>query len=172
MNFFLKILIICFVSSACIAQNNIDKTLKKFNRESVPYIQPEELVPQQNAIILDTREKSEYDVSHLKNAIWVGYKNFQLDSVIPKIKNKKSEIVVYCSIGVRSEDIGEKLMKAGYSDVKNLYGGIFEWKNKGYPVYDNQEKETEKIHAFSKHWGKLLFKGEKVYGDENGGKER
>jgi rhodanese-related sulfurtransferase len=145
----------------------MDKTLKKFNRESIPYIQPEELTDQQNAFILDTREKAEYDVSHLKNAIWVGYKNFQLDSVIPKIKTRKSEIVVYCSIGVRSEDIGEKLMKAGYSNVKNLYGGIFEWKNKGYPVYDNQEKQTEKIHAFSKHWGKLLTKGEKVYGDSD-----
>ncbi len=154
------------------AQKNIDRTLKKFNRESIPYIQPEELAQQQNTLILDAREKKEYDVSHLKNAIWVGYSKFQLASVETKFKNRESRIVVYCSIGVRSEDIGEKLMKAGYSDVRNLYGGIFEWKNKGYPVYDDQENETEKVHAFSKHWGKLLTKGVKVYDNSSNRKER
>ncbi len=172
MNFFSNVLLICLFSLATHAQKNIDRTLKKFNRESIPYIQPEELAQQQNTLILDAREKEEYDVSHLKNAIWVGYSKFQLASVETKLKNRESEIVVYCSIGVRSEDIGEKLMKAGYSDVKNLYGGIFEWKNKGYPVYDDQEKETEKVHAFSKHWGKLLTKGVKVYGNSSNRKER
>ena len=54
-------------------------------------------------------------------------------------------------------------MQAGYSNVKNLYGGIFEWKNEGHPVYDSEGKETEKVHAFSKHWGKLLKEGKKVY---------
>ena len=40
-------------------------------------------------------------------------------------------IIVYCSIGVRSEDIGEKLKELGYTKILNLYGGIFDWKNKG-----------------------------------------
>jgi len=80
--------------------------------------------------------------------------------------------VVYCSIGVRSEDIGEKLMDAGYNNVTNLYGGIFEWKNKGNQVYDTLGNETERVHAFNKHWGKLLSKGEKVYDQKNGLKKQ
>jgi len=33
---------------------------------------------------------------------------------------------VYCSLGIRSEVIAKKLKKAGYTNVFNLYGGIFE----------------------------------------------
>lgn len=144
----------------------MEKSLKKFNNESVPYIHVNALQQKENIILLDTRENDEFNVSHLDNAIWVGHKTFNMDAIGPKISDKNSEIVVYCSIGVRSEDIGELLQKAGYTNVKNLYGGIFEWKNQGYPVYDGEGNETEKIHAFNKHWGKLLEKGEKVYREQ------
>ena len=35
-------------------------------------------MPKTEAIILDAREHKEYKVSHLKNAIFVGYNNFKL----------------------------------------------------------------------------------------------
>lgn len=145
------------------AQRKMDRTLKRLTKESVPYIKVDTLSSMNPIVLFDAREREEYEVSHLKNAVWVGAKTFELDSISPKIEEKDAEIIVYCSIGVRSENIGEKLMKAGYTNVHNLYGGIFEWKNKGYPVYDSEGNETEKVHAFNKHWGKLLKKGEKVY---------
>lgn len=113
------------------------------------------------AVFLDAREKKEYNVSHLKNAIWVGYDDFDMKRVKDIYKEKK--IIVYCSVGYRSEKITEKLTKAGYTNVTNVVGGIFEWKNLGYPIVDNTGKETEKIHAYSKTWGIWLNKGEKVY---------
>lgn len=161
---FLSIFVLfLFFSTEGYSQKKLDRTLKKFNNESVPYVHVEELADLENAVLLDAREKEEYEVSHLKNAIWVGHKTFEIDSLLNTVPGKESEIVVYCSIGVRSENIGEKLIKAGYTNVRNLYGGIFEWKNKGFPVFDTTKQETEKVHAFSKHWGKLLTKGEKVY---------
>ncbi|WP_273568157.1 rhodanese-like domain-containing protein [Maribacter halichondriae] len=138
--------------------------LKKFNKESVPYIQVEELSGNDIVLLLDAREKEEFEVSHLEDALWVGHKTFEIDTLLKKVPKKNKQIVVYCSIGVRSENIGEKLQKAGYTNVKNLYGGIFEWKNRGYPVYNADGIETENVHAFSKHWGKLLTIGQKVYG--------
>ena len=76
---------------------------------------------------------------------------------------KNTKIVVYCSLGIRSEDIAEKLKKAGYTNVLNLYGGIFEWKNNNYNVFSSGGKATEKVHTFSKEWSKWLLKGEKIY---------
>jgi len=163
MKIFLSSILFLLITSFSFAQNKIDKTLRKLNKESVDYIHVETLEKAENPILLDAREKAEYEVSHIKDAIWVGYDTFQLDSVVQKIQNKNSEIVVYCSIGVRSENIGEKLEKAGYTNVRNLYGGIFEWKNEGLPVVDSLGNETERVHAFNKHWGKLLKTGEKVY---------
>jgi predicted sulfurtransferase len=79
------------------------------------------------------------------------------------VKDKNANIVVYCSIGVRSEQIGEKLLKLGYKNVYNLYGGIFEYKNSGGKVVNNQNKVTDSIHTFNKTWSAYLTKGIKVY---------
>ena len=72
-------------------------------------------------------------------------------------------VIVYCSIGKRSEDVTLKLKKAGYTNVKNLYGGIFEWVNQGHPVYNNNNIVTDSVHAYGNFWGKWLDKGVKVY---------
>ena len=143
-------------------QTKMDKTLKRFNKESVAYVSVEQLKPE-SVILLDARKKEEYDVSHLKAAIWIGHKEFEENDVLGKVPNKEDSIVVYCSIGVRSENIGERLIEMGYKNVQNLYGGIFEWKNNGGKVYNLKGKEPDSVHAFSKHWGKLLRQGEKVY---------
>lgn len=145
------------------AQPTIKKLLKKHNKQSVTYISVDSLLTKQNAILLDTREEKEFNVSHIKNAICVGYDFFDIEKVTSKIENKDTEIIVYCSIGIRSEDIGEKLMAAGYTNVKNLYGGIFEWKNKNNPVYSKDSLETNKIHTHSKYWSKLVTNAEKIY---------
>lgn len=54
-----------------------------------------------NAMFLDAREKKEYDVSDIRNGVYVGYDNFNLAAV--KNVAKGAEITVYCSIGKRSE---------------------------------------------------------------------
>lgn len=166
MRFISFLFLLLVFSPVALSQNRLEKTLKRFNNESVPYTYVKELAENDKVLLLDAREREEFEVSHLKDAIWVGHKTFDIDSLLRIIPDRNSEIVVYCSIGVRSEKIGDKLLKAGYSDVKNLYGGIFEWKNNGYPVFDSHRQETQKIHAFSKYWAKLLTKGEKVYGKE------
>lgn len=156
-------LISLFVFSLASGQKNIDSVLKKMNSESVPYIKVSELITKKNVVLLDAREKEEFDVSHLKNAQFVGYKNYDEKIISDLVKTKDQLIVVYCSIGVRSENIGEKLQKMGYTNVYNLYGGIFEWKNQDNIVVDATNQNTEKVHCFSKFWSKYLTKGEKVY---------
>lgn len=164
MKLYFSYILIIFIAFSTNAQNSLSELLDKFNDKSIPYISVQELaMPKTKAIILDAREIKEYNVSHLKNAVCVGYDDFQIDSVQNKILNKDSQIVVYCSLGIRSETIAKKLKKAGYKNVFNLYGGIFEWKNKDFSVYDSNEKETEKVHTFNENWSKWLTKGEKVY---------
>lgn len=148
--------------SFTLKDKSLKELLKEYNKGTVPYIYVSNTNVEKYHL-LDTREKREYDVSHLKNALFVGYDSFDAKIVQDNIKVKSDTIVVYCSLGIRSEDIGEKLLKLGYTNVFNLYGGIFEWKNKGNQVYDNKNKKTEKIHGFSKEWGKWLRKGEVVY---------
>lgn len=163
MQYFLNIFIFLVFAHSMCGQSKLDKTLKKYNSENVPYIQVKEVTDASSIVLLDTRKIEEYNISHLKDAVWVGYDAFEAATVLQRVPDKNTPIIVYCSIGVRSENIGEKLQKLGYTDVKNLYGGIFAWKNNDNSVYNNQEKVTDSVHAFDKHWGKLLHKGIKVY---------
>ena len=146
------------------SQETLHELLKTHNKESVPYMSVQELaMPKTEAILLDAREIKEYKVSHIKNAMHVGYDHFDVNTVLKSIPDTSKPIVVYCSLGIRSEDIAEQLKKKGYTNVYNLFGGIFEWKNNNFPVFNSEEKETEHIHTYSKDWSKWLLKGTKIY---------
>lgn len=163
----MKLLLNLLFYFSCISlgfsQSTIAKSIKKYNENTIPYIYVKDIENTNKHILLDTRKKQEYNTSHIENAVWVGYDNFNITTITDVCPNKNAPIIVYCSIGVRSEDIGEKLKKAGYTNVKNLYGGIFDWKNQERPVYNNKNAKTDSVHVFSKQWGKLLTKGIKVY---------
>jgi rhodanese-related sulfurtransferase len=145
--------------------NSFEELKNEIISKTIPLISVQELKKVENTkkplLILDAREKAEYNTSHIKNAKYVGYDKFKMSSL--KGVDKNTTIVIYCSVGYRSEKIGEKLKKAGYTKVLNLQGGIFDWINSGYLVYDNNGNETPKVHAYDKSWGKWLTKGEKVY---------
>lgn len=162
----ISLLFLVLFANYAAGQKTIDELLLHYNTRSIPYLSVDELRMYQmndTVVILDTREPEEFNVSHLNSAINVGYNEFSSeDEKLQKI-NKNAQIIVYCSVGIRSETIGDKLKKAGFKNVKNLYGGIFEWKNKGYPVIDTTGIETEKVHAFSKHWSKYLQAGKPIY---------
>lgn len=134
------------------------KTLLSHNVSEVSVVKAKEM---KNALFLDARELNEFQVSHINKARHVGYDKFDLISL--KDVDKNQQIVVYCSVGYRSEKIAEKLVQAGYTNVQNLYGGIFEWVNESLPVVNNQGKQTDRVHAYSKSWGIWLNKGTKVY---------
>jgi len=110
--------------------------------------------------LLDARELAEFEVSHISGAKHIGYDNFDTSAVSGL--SKESPIIVYCSIGYRSEKIAEKLLTMGFQNVSNLYGGIFEWVNQGNAVMTKGE-QTDRVHAYSRAWGIWLNKGEKVY---------
>lgn len=156
--------IFAFISFFAFSQDSLEVLLKKYNDNGVPYISVEDLaMPKTKAIILDSREPKEFKVSHLENAVCVGYDNFDITLVEKLYPNKNDKIVVYCSLGIRSETVGQKLKKVGYTNVYNLYGGIFEWKNKDFTIVDSEENETNKVHTFNQAWSKWLLKGEKIY---------
>lgn len=159
--------LICFFFTVlCLGQTELDDMLQRYNTRSIPYISVEELrmlQTNESIIVLDAREKNEFEVSKIPSALYIGYSEFSSEGLSEKKIDKNTPIIVYCSLGIRSEVIGEKLKKEGYLNVKNLYGGIFEWKNKGYPVFDSQNVKTENVHVCSKIWGKWLLNGTKVF---------
>ena len=103
-------------------------------KESVPYIYGKQ-VDINNNVILDIRTLEEYEVSPLPNAIWIGEESIEL----PKIE-KDAKIIVYCSLGKRSELKDKQLIENGCTNVSNLYGGIIQWHNDGMTTIDSSEE--------------------------------
>ncbi|NMB59108.1 MAG: rhodanese-like domain-containing protein [Chloroflexi bacterium] len=83
------------------------------------------------AYMLDVREQSEWDQFHIPGAtlIPLGTLPEKLDT-LPKDKN----IVVYCRTGRRSAEARDILLKAGFTDVTSMAGGVTDWQSKGFPV--------------------------------------
>lgn len=141
-----------------------EKKIDSYLDYTIPTITVDNLLDiKEDVVILDTREKKEYEISHIPGAIYAGYKKFDA-SVLDNI-NKDARIVVYCSIGYRSEKIGEKIKNLGYQNTYNLFGSIFEWANEGQPLEDNNGVITNKLHTYNKKWSKWVIEGkvEKVY---------
>lgn len=144
------------IASYCSNPNFEDKIASTI-QFSIPVLSVHELKQMDfsDIILLDARELEEYETSHIQSAHFFGYDSPNFES-LSNIEKEKT-IIVYCSIGYRSEKIGEKLQEIGFSNVYNLYGSIFEWSNAGYPIYDKSDKETKQIHTYNKKWSKWVF---------------
>ena len=105
-------------------------------------------------IILDARELNEFLVSRIPGAVHFGYDDPKWQSLENIAKDQP--IVVYCSIGYRSEKIGEKLQKKGFTDVHNLYGSIFEWANQNCIMEDPRGNTVKTVHGYNKKWSKWV----------------
>lgn len=161
--FIVLFLVISSTTMAC-SQTTYDEKLKSLYKNTVPIIeseQLEELTGGKDLVILDIRSKEEYEVSHIPGAIFIDFDSFNDDDVAA-ISNS-SKVVVYCSVGYRSERIGEKMLELGFENVYNLYGGIFQWKNEGREIVNNHQTATDSVHTYNKKWSQWLQNGIKVY---------
>ncbi len=135
-----------------------DKKIKRLLRFTVPTLSPQQVKELDAPLLLDAREREEYDISHLPNAQHIGYRDFDKSTLTHLPKD--TTLVVYCSIGYRSEKIGEQLQKMGFTNVYNLYGSIFEWVNQGNIVVDTNNNPTKRIHTYNRAWSKWMENGE------------
>ncbi len=137
-----------------------DLFLSNLLSHSLPEVSVDKLTSR-HFLLLDAREYREYEVSHIEGAVWVGYGDFTPNRLVGI--DQQTPLAVYCSVGYRSERIAENLLRLGYTNVSNVYGGIFEWVNTGHAVVTVDGTETDQIHAYSKLWGIWLTRGGRVY---------
>ena len=123
----------------------------------IPTVRPSELAAELNGqhppVLIDARSPEEYAVSRLRNAQLVSASAFTLDDV-DDIDHDRS-VVVYDSVGMRSGRIVRRMMEAGFTNVRVLYGGIFLWYNELRPVY-RSEVAVNEIHPHEWLWGQFI----------------
>lgn len=134
---------------------NFDKKLEGMLRFSVPVMSVEELQNELGQVVLiDARAREEFEISHIPGAKFGGYKKFDMAGF--EDLSRDTPIVIYCSVGYRSEKIGEKFQKANFTNVRNLYGSIFEWVNEGNEVVDMKGQAAQEVHTYNAKWGQWM----------------
>jgi rhodanese-related sulfurtransferase len=123
----------------------------------VGVVMPEELARELGAaappIMLDVRSAEEYAVSHLPGAMLTDPATFS-DQQLGNL-DRGRPVVVYCSVGYRSGRMAQKLASAGFTNVRNLYGGIFLWYNQGREVVRIGGR-VQQIHPYDRLWGMFV----------------
>ena len=79
-----------------------------------------------NVIVLDVREKDEYDAGHIADAVLLPVGTIGENSAAEVIPQKDSTVLVYCRSGNRSKTASQKLADLGYTQVFE-FGGINTW---------------------------------------------
>ena len=82
------------------------------------------------AVIVDVREKDEWDEEHIPNATHLSRGTIELD-IEEKVPDVNALIVCHCGGGGRSALAADSLQKMGYKNVRSLAGGFKAWKAAG-----------------------------------------
>ncbi|MCP9447373.1 MAG: rhodanese-like domain-containing protein [Nitrospira sp.] len=75
-------------------------------------------------VLLDVREPWEHAIAKLENSVLIPLGT--LPQSLEKL-DRHAEIIAYCHHGMRSGDATAFLLQQGFSNVKNLIGGIDAW---------------------------------------------
>lgn len=127
---------------------------------SIPRISHQELrtmlLPENEAItpqILDARSAEEFTISHIEGAMWTDVDRAADERV--RQLDKKTITIIYSAVGLRSAPLAQRMMQMGFTNIKVLDGGIFNWVNEGHAVVDTNGP-TIGAHRFDATWKRLL----------------
>jgi rhodanese-related sulfurtransferase len=104
-------------------------------------------------LLLDARAPAEFAVSHLPGAILAPSAAEAIERL--RARTNAGPVVFYCSVGYRSAELADQLQTAGFTNLFNLEGSIFQWANEGRPLFRGKAR-VEVVHPFDDDWGRLL----------------
>jgi molybdopterin/thiamine biosynthesis adenylyltransferase/rhodanese-related sulfurtransferase len=104
----------------------------------------------QEFVLVDVREKYEWNDGHVPGAIHVpkGFLELQIEEAVP---DKSQKVVLYCAGGVRSLIAGNTLRQMGYEDVVSMSGGFGQWKGNGYEFEVPRVMSDIQAKRYSRH---------------------
>src|SRR6266516_1632801 len=99
-------------------------------KKNIREISPEDAAPKLKrgeVMIVDVREKDEWDEEHIEGATHLSRGTIELD-IEEKVPDPKALIICHCGGGGRSALAAESLQTMGYQNVRSLAGGFKAWK--------------------------------------------
>ena len=118
------------------AEHNRFERLVADARKNITEISPQDAAAKLNsgeAVIVDVREKDEWEKEHIPGAIHLSRGTIELD-IEDKAPDSNAMIICHCGGGGRSSLAAESLQKMGNKNVRSMAGGFKAWKAAGLPT--------------------------------------
>ncbi len=89
------------------------------------------LKDQENVLVLDVREVTEYEAGHIPGVTLI-----PMGEVANRLNEipKDQTVIVTCRSGNRSGQVADYLRQNGYTNIHNMEGGIVAWEAAGLPI--------------------------------------
>lgn len=133
---FVFIFLIIFLVTGCLGQSSQGGTVAPPAEGPILISQSalaEKIAAGGDFLLIDVRTPGEYDQEHLPGSIVIPYNEFETRyREIEDYKDK--EVILYCHVGGMGDHAGRVLLKKGFTNVKNLEGGINTWRKNGGPL--------------------------------------
>jgi molybdopterin/thiamine biosynthesis adenylyltransferase/rhodanese-related sulfurtransferase len=101
-------------------------------------------------VLIDVREKYEWDEGHIPGALHVprGFLELRIEEAVP---DKSQQVVLYCAGGTRSLIAGSTLQQMGYDNVISMAGGFGQWKGSGFKFIQPRTMTEAQAKRYSRH---------------------
>jgi sulfur-carrier protein adenylyltransferase/sulfurtransferase len=103
-----------------------------------------------DAVFLDVRERGEWDLGHVPNAVHLPLAQVE-EQVERELPDRAQHIVVYCARGNRSAVATTSLLALGYTNVEHLGDGFVGWRENGFPVVVPSTLDPSQQRRYSRH---------------------
>lgn len=121
---------ILLVISACSIQKLKEENIYK----ELPAKEFQTLAEDTSTIIIDVRTESEYEKSHLKNAINISYFGGHFSEKLRAMRLDTSRtVLIYCETQHRSLFVAKKIHLLGFRNIVDLDKGMVKWRKEGFP---------------------------------------
>ncbi len=91
------------------------------------------LMNRENAVVLDVRERKEFDAGHIIDSVHIPFAKLK-QRMKDLGKHKEKPVVVVCKMGQQAGAAAKLLQDAGHGKVYRLSGGVAEWKAQSLPL--------------------------------------
>ena len=118
--------------------------------EEIDAARTAELRETDSPVLVDVRERSEWDEGYIPGAIHVprGHLESRIEQAVP---DRGATVILYCASGNRSAFAAKALEELGYENVASLQGGFGDWKRNGFPFEVPRALDDAKRRRYSRH---------------------
>ncbi len=125
-------------------------SVKQQIREQTAQEAAERLAVEPRPVVLDVREREEYEQGLIPGAIHIPRGNLET-RIESRVPDRSTPIIIYCASGARSAYAAKTLADLGYQDVVSLATGFSGWKQNGYDWTQPRTLRPDQLERYSRH---------------------